>query len=74
MRTAFTVILTRSVSFCRSPNWLWGLSEPAAIDQMIAKHASLRSEDVANAAVFMLSQPGHVTIRDLVMLPQNQDL
>jgi len=55
-------------------NELWGLSEPAAIDQMIAKHASLRSEDVANAAVFMLSQPGHVTIRDLVMLPQNQDL
>jgi NADP-dependent 3-hydroxy acid dehydrogenase YdfG len=24
--------------------------------------------------VFMLSQPPHVTIRDLVMVPQNQDL
>lgn len=40
----------------------------------IAAHASLRSEDVAEAVVFMLAQPPHVTIRDLVMLPQNQDL
>lgn len=55
-------------------NELWGLTEPAEIDQWIARHASLRSEDVANAAIFMLSQPPHVTIRDLVMLPQNQDL
>jgi ribitol 2-dehydrogenase len=55
-------------------NELWGLTEPAEIDAQIARHASLRSEDVANAAIFMLSQPPHVTIRDLVMLPQNQDL
>jgi len=55
-------------------NELWGLTEPAEIDTWIARHASLRSEDVANAAIFMLSQPPHVTIRDLVMLPQNQDL
>jgi ribitol 2-dehydrogenase len=55
-------------------NELWGFTDPAAIDAQIAKHASLRSEDVAEAVVFMLSQPPHVTIRDLVMLPQNQDL
>ena len=55
-------------------NELWGFTDPAAIDQQIAKHASLRSEDVAEAVVFMLAQPPHVTIRDLVMLPQNQDL
>jgi ribitol 2-dehydrogenase len=41
---------------------------------MAERHASLTSEDVAEAVVFMLSRPAHVTIRDLVMLPQNQDL
>jgi ribitol 2-dehydrogenase len=55
-------------------NELWGFTEEAAIDEMVAKHASLRSEDVAEAVLFMLAQPPHVTIRDLVMLPQNQDL
>jgi ribitol 2-dehydrogenase len=55
-------------------NELWGLTEAAEIDKLVAEHRSLRSEDVAEAVVFMLSQPPHVTIRDLVMLPQNQDL
>jgi ribitol 2-dehydrogenase len=56
-------------------NELWGFSDPAEIDKVsLQQHAYLRSEDVANAVVFMLSQPPHVTIRDLVMLPQNQDL
>lgn len=55
-------------------NELWGFTEPEAIDKQIAQHASLRSEDVAEAIVFMLTRPPHITIRDLVMLPQNQDL
>ncbi len=55
-------------------NELWGITEPEQIEEKIAEHACLRSEDVARAVVFMLSQPPHVTIRDLVMLPQNQDL
>jgi ribitol 2-dehydrogenase len=55
-------------------NELWGFTEAAAIDQKVAEHASLRSEDVAEAVVFMLSRPSHVTIRDLVILPQNQDI
>ncbi len=55
-------------------NELWGFTEPAQIAEMVEKHASLTSEDVAEAVVFMLSRPPHVTIRDLVMLPQNQDL
>ncbi len=55
-------------------NELWGFSDPAAIAQKVAARAALRSEDVAAAVVFMLSQPPHVTIRDLVMLPQAQDL
>ena len=55
-------------------NELWGFTEPDQIEKQIAEHASIRSEDVARAVVFMLSQPPHVTIRDLVILPQNQDL
>ncbi len=55
-------------------NELWGFTDPAAIEAKVKEHAALRSEDVAEAVVFMLSQPPHVTIGDLVMLPQNQDL
>lgn len=55
-------------------NELWGFTNPADIDQKVKERACLRSEDVADAVVFMLSQPPHVTIRDLVMLPQSQDL
>jgi ribitol 2-dehydrogenase len=56
-------------------NELWGFSDPVEIEKVSVKeHAYLRSEDVAQAVAFMLSQPPHVTIRDLVLLPQNQDL
>ena len=55
-------------------NELWNITDEAEIARRVAERACLRSEDVAEAAVFMLSQPPHVTIRDLVMLPQNQDL
>jgi ribitol 2-dehydrogenase len=55
-------------------NALWGITDAAEIDARVAERASLRSEDVAEAVAFMLSRPPHVTIRDLVMLPQNQDL
>ena len=55
-------------------NELWGITDAAEIEKRVAARACLRSEDVADAIIFMLSQPPHVTIRDLVMLPQNQDL
>ncbi len=55
-------------------NELWGFYEQAKIDKIVAERGAIRSEDVADAVVFMLSQPPHVTIRDLVMLPQGQDL
>ena len=58
----------------RTANELWGVNSKEEIDQRVADHSSLRSEDVAEAVIFMLSRPPHVTIRDLVMLPQNQDL
>jgi ribitol 2-dehydrogenase len=55
-------------------NELWGMTTQEQIDRQIAEHASVRSEDVAEAVIFMLSRPPHVTIRDLVMMPQQQDL
>lgn len=63
-----------AISPGRVANELWGADMVAQIEYQVHQHASLRSEDVANAVIFMLSQPAHVTIRDLVMLPQNQDL
>jgi ribitol 2-dehydrogenase len=51
-------------------NELWGYTDPGSIDKKVASREGLRSEDVAEAAVFMLSRPPHVAIRDLVMLPQ----
>src|SRR5438445_652167 len=55
-------------------NELWGFTDPARIDEKVAARAGLRSEDVADACLFMLTRPLNVTIRDLVILPQNQDL
>ena len=58
----------------RVANELWEFTEQEKIDEVVATNTYLRSEDIANAVIFMLSQPQHVTIRDLVILPQNQDL
>jgi ribitol 2-dehydrogenase len=56
-------------------NELWGFDDPAEIARVSAdEHKYLTSEDVAQAVRFMLAQPPHVTVRDLVILPQNQDL
>ncbi len=55
-------------------NELWGLTDPAEIEALTLRDKQyLSSKDVAVAAVFMLSRPRHVTIRNLVMLPKNQD-
>ncbi len=55
-------------------NELWGYSDPARIAEKVAAREGLTSEDVADAVLFMLTRPANVTIRDLVILPQNQDL
>jgi ribitol 2-dehydrogenase len=55
-------------------NRLWGIEDAAEIRQKAAARTGLTSEDVAEAAIFMLTRPPNVTIRDLVMLPQAQDL
>ena len=54
-------------------NPLWGFTEAADIDRASRiERTHLRSEDCADALIYMLTQPPHVTIRDLVILPQNQ--
>jgi ribitol 2-dehydrogenase len=54
---------------------LWDKTDPEEIAQLAdVEHSFIRAEDVARAVVFMLSQPPYVTIRDLVILPQNQDI
>ncbi|MFK0161290.1 SDR family oxidoreductase [Rhizobium sp. NPDC090279] len=55
-------------------NELWGYTDPAAIDAKVEAREGLRSEDVADAVIFMLTRPANVTIRDLVILPQTQDI
>ena len=55
-------------------NELWGFHNPADIASKVATHDGLRSEDVAEAVLFMLTRPANVTIRDLVILPQKQDI
>jgi ribitol 2-dehydrogenase len=55
-------------------NELWGLTDPAEIAAKADAHAGLLSEDVADAVIFMLTRPERVTIRDVVILPQNQDI
>lgn len=55
-------------------NELWGYTDAASIAEKVAAREGLQSEDVAEAVIFMLTRPANVTIRDLVILPQNQDI
>lgn len=56
-------------------NELWGMANSdQSIDKEVAAGRGMRSEDVADAFMYMLNTPRHVTIRDLVMLPTNQDI
>ena len=55
-------------------NELWGITTQEEIDRRVADHSGLRSEDVAEACLFMLTRPPNVTIRDLVILPQGTEI
>lgn len=56
-------------------NELWGVTNgDASIEAEVAAGRGIRSEDVADACMYMLGTPRHITIRDLVMLPTNQDI
>jgi len=55
-------------------NELWGEMDAERIDRHVRERSALRSEDVADIVLFMLTRPPHVAIRDLVVLPHAQDL
>ncbi len=55
-------------------NDLWAVTEESAVADGVAAGTGMRSEDVAEAVAFMLSRPRHVTVRDLVLLPTNQEI
>lgn len=55
-------------------NELWSVTDPEEVARLSSEGLGLQSEDVADALVFMLTRPRHSTIRDLVLLPTNQDL
>jgi ribitol 2-dehydrogenase len=55
-------------------NELWGIHDEDEITRRAELGEGLRSTDVAEAVLFMLTRPLNVTIRDLVMLPRAQDL
>jgi len=55
-------------------NELWGIIEESEIARQVADRTGIRSEDVADAVLYMLTRPPHVTIRDIVIMPQALDL
>ena len=55
-------------------NELWGVSEQSQVTAKIAAAEGIRSEDVSEAMLFIISRPRHVNIRDLVILPTSQEI
>lgn len=56
-------------------NPLWGFTHGSPEEaREIEARTGIRSADVADAVMFMLTRPPHVVIRDLVILPTGQDI
>ena len=68
-------IRVMSIAPGRVANELWGMIDPREIERLSAiDQLYVTSDDVAAAALFMLSRPPHVTVRNLVILAKNQDV
>lgn len=55
-------------------NELWGFDESADTASDVAAARGITSEEVADAALYMLTRPRHVNIRDIVILPTSQEI
>jgi ribitol 2-dehydrogenase len=55
-------------------NDLWQVTDSAAVADGVAAGTGLTSEDVADTVLYMLTRPRHMNIRDLVLLPINQEV
>ena len=68
-------IRVMSLAPARVANELWNLTDPAEIERLaLGEQRYLKVEDVAEAALFMLSRPRHVTVRNLVIIARQQDV
>ena len=68
-------IRVMSLAPARVANELWNLTDPAEIERLaLGEQRYLKVEDVADAALFMLSRPRHVTVRNLVIIARQQDV
>ena len=68
-------IRVMSLAPARVANELWNLTDPGDIEKVtVGDQHYLKVEDVAEAAVFMLSRPRHVTVRNLVIIAAQQDV
>jgi ribitol 2-dehydrogenase len=53
---------------------LWGKIEENEVQRRVEAGEALLADDIAEAMLFMLTRPDNVTIRDLVILPREQDI
>lgn len=53
---------------------LWGEIGPEEQANRVAARQALTADNVVDALVYMLTRPANVTIRDLVILPADQDI
>ncbi len=68
-------IRVMSLAPARVANELWNLTDPDEIEKVtVGDEHYLKVEDVAEAAVYMLTRPRHVTIRNLVIIAKQQDV
>jgi ribitol 2-dehydrogenase len=55
-------------------NNIWKVMDPEEIERCVTEKTGIRSEDVADLVAMMLELPAHINIRDLVVLPQAQEI
>ena len=68
-------IRVMSLAPARVANELWNLTDPDEIEKVtVGDQHYLKVEDVAEAALYMLTRPRHVTVRNLVIIAKQQDV
>ena len=68
-------IRVMSLAPARVANELWNLTDADEIEKVtVGDQHYLKVEDVAEAALFMLTRPRRVTVRNLVIIPKQQDV
>jgi len=55
-------------------NEIWGVTDPAEIAAGLRERRGLCSEDIAEIVAYMLKMPRRITLRDIVALPQAQQI